>query len=188
MTRSAYLLNEPGDRSVDILRLLTQSQNEISSGEISGFWKNCTGPVEAAEFMLLQELIPSESDASDGEDPFPMLATALRAYGHESSRWECFLRLLLRKRVGLHVPVPRDCGVEKINDYLGPMYPCKILEYGTPLDELFMWTKTPSEGKAAADRWLEILSSEGYDVKDYLEEEQVLHAAQMQLTYPSDGK
>ena len=147
------------------------------------------GPVEAAEFMLLQELIPSESDASDGEDPFPILATALREYGRESSTWESFLRLLLRKRVDLHGPVPREfLVVEERNDYLGPMFPCKILEYGTPLDELFMWTWIPSEGKAAADRWLEILSSEGYDVKAYLEEEQVLHAAQMQLTYPHYGK
>ena len=68
------------------------------------------------------------------------------------------------------------------------MYPCKILKYGTPLDELFCRTKTPFEGEEAADRWLQILSSEGYDVVAYLEEELALHAQQMQLTYSNTGR
>ena len=179
-----YPVREPKD-VVDVLRLLTRSQIDISSTDMSNFWEHYTGPVEGAEFMFSQGLIPSEFDVSDDDNDFPPLATALREYSTEPSRWDSFIRLLLRKRADLHTPVPRNSGLEinQIDRDLG--YPCKILKYGTPLDELFAKTQTPFGGEAAANGWLQILSSEGYDVGSYLEGEQALHAAQMQLTGPS---
>ena len=168
---------------VDTLRLLTQSQNETSPLSISKFWGQYKGPAQGAEFMFSQNLIPLESDDLEGGDGFPPLATALRGYGARASEWEAFLRLLVRKRVGLHSPVPRD--LEDINESIDPMYPCEISKYHTPLDELFARTGTPFEGEVAADRWLQILSSEGYDVVAYLDEECALHAQQMQISYPS---
>ena len=170
--------------AVDTLRLLTQAQSDISSRDINEFWKWYTGPVDVAEIMSMfsQDLIQSEFDLSDDEDIFPLLAVALKGYGEDPSQWENFLRLLLRERIGLHSPVPRDYVVQ-IHDTPCP-FPCKLLEFGTPLDELFSTTKTPFEGDAAADRWLQVLSSEGYDVVAYLEEESALHAEQMSLTYP----
>ena len=128
--------------------------------------------------MVSHDLIPTDSDVSDGEYPFPPLAVALGPYDIEMLQSERFLRLILRKTVDLHSPVPRRWN-------FGDNIPCKISEYGTPLDELFWKTETPFEGEAAGDRWLQILSSEGFDVMAYLEEEQALHASQMQLTYPS---
>ena len=132
--------------------------------------------------MFSQDLIPLESDDLDGRDSFPLLATALRGYGAQGPEWEGFLQLLLRKRVGLHSQVPRD--LENITEF-DPTYPCEISKYGTPLDELFARTETPFRGEVAADRWLQILSSEGYDVVAYLEEESALHAQQMQFSFPS---
>ena len=173
---------------VDIMRLLTQTQNETSPRSISNFWGRYDGPVQGAEFMLSQDLIPLESDDSDDRDGFPLLGTTLKKYAEQASEWEAFLRLLVRKGVDLHSPVPREYVSGDMKELLGPMYPCEISECGTPLDELFARTETPFEGEVAAARWLQILSSEGYDVNAYLEEESALHSQQMQLSCPSRCK
>ena len=175
---------EGRERSLDTLRLLVQSQNCISSRDIYLFWMWFQGSAETAEYMFSQDLIQSESDISDGENVFPVLATALRLFGRGSSEWERFLRLLLRKRSSLHSPVLKVWGIEEMRHDLRPTYPCKVLEHGTPLDELFLSTDTPFEAEAVANRWLQILSSEGYDVVAYLKEEFALHVQQMQLTIP----
>ena len=146
------------------------------------------GQVEGAEFMFSQGLLRSEFDVSDDDDDFLPLARALRAYSTEPSRWDSFIRLLLRKRPGLHMPVSRNPGLNTDEIYRDLGYPCKIFENESPLDELFAKTETPFEGEAAAKGWLQILSSEGYDVGSYLEEEQALHAAQMQISCPDLGK
>ena len=177
-------LIEGGEESLDNLRLLTRSPNNISPRDISLFWTSFSGSVNTTEYMFSLDLIQTESDTSIGEDVFPVLATALRAFGEGSSEWERFLRLLLRKRSSLHSPVLRTVRYE-YEDYLIRMLPCKLLEYGTPLDELFLTTRTPLEGEAIASRWLQILSSEGIDVVAYLKEEYALHEQQMQLTIGS---
>jgi len=64
-------------------------------------------------------------------------------------------------------------------------YPCSISEPATPLDELFTFTQKTFEGSDAANDWLQMPSSEGYNVQAYLKEERILHAGQQQLTYPS---
>ena len=132
--------------------------------------------------MWSQDLIPSKSDVSDDEEPFPILARALREFGRDPSQWESFLRLLLSKHADLHSPVPRIRSIKDPDDSLHSVSPCRVLENGTPLDDLFYYTRTPFEGKAIAHRWLHILSSEGFDLVAYLEEEFALHAEQMQFT------
>ena len=166
------------ERTIDILRLFIQSQDEISSRDSFNIWLYFSGPVEAAEYIYNQSLFQPEPDVSAAEGTPPFLATALRHYGRRPLKWEAFIRRLLRKGVDLHSPMPRLGKVE------GSVYPCKILEYGTPLDELFWYTVTPFEGEAAADGWLQALASEGYDITAYLEEELALHAPQMQFTHP----
>ena len=149
---------------------------------------DCPKPVEAVEFMWSKDSIPSEPDISDNEEAFPILATALREFGRDPWELESFLRFCLSKNAGLHSPVPRFKPIrnwDKMNDSL---FPCRVLEYGTPLDELFAWTMTPFEGEAIAHRWLQALSSEGFDLVAYLEEEFALHAEQMQLIHPSFGR
>lgn len=166
------------ERAVNTVRLLLQSQNDISSQDMAGFWMYFSGPVNVAEFLYWNDSVPSESDGTDGEEMFPLLAMSLREFGRDPPQWASFLRLLLGKRAGLHSRVPRS------NELLMKMYPCKVSEYGTPLDELFSHTKLPFEGEAVANLWLQILLSEGFDVVEYLEEEYALHAQQMQLTVP----
>ena len=173
---------------VDTLRLLTQDQNEISLQDMNNFWMMYDGPVEGAQYMFSQGFIPSEFKLSDDEHTYPVLATALKKYAIYPSRWEKFLRHLLRKGVELSSPVLRGWKRSALKGGYGPNYQCSILDHGTPLDELFSLTETSFEGKAAADGWMSILSSEGYDVQSYLEKEQALHATQMHLTVPSEGK
>lgn len=48
-----------------------------------------------------------------------------------------------------------------------------------------MDTVDPLEGQAAANGWLQILSSEGFDITLYLKTESDLHVIPMQLTHPS---
>lgn len=140
-------------------------------------------PVEAAEFILSQDIIPSEPDDFDDEEVFPVIATALREFGRDPSQWESFLRLHLREHADLHSPVPRRrTNLDEISE---SMLPCRVLEYGTPLDELFAWTWTPFEGEAIVRRWLQVLSSEGFDLGAYLEKEFALHEEQMQFIRPS---
>ena len=182
MTCSAICV-ESEERSVDCLRLLTQSQDDISPSDMSEVCRYYNGSVEGVELMVSQGLIRSDLDTSDREDHFPLLAIALRLYGANHFGWESFLRRLLRKRTDLHAPVSRE--VELPCNLPGGVYPCKVLGHGTPLDDLFARIDTPFEGEAAAARWLQILSSEGYDVTAYLEEESRLHETQMQLTHPS---
>ena len=165
-----------------------QDQNEISLQDMNLFWLMYDGPVEGAQFMFSQSFVPSEFKLSDDEHTYPVLATALKKFAIHPLKWEKFLRHLLRKGVELSSPVLRGWKLSASKDDHGPEYPCSILDYGTPLDELFSLTWTPFEGKAAADGWMSILSSEGYNVQSYLEKEQALHAAQMYLTVPSEGK
>ena len=182
-------LSDAVKMTVDTLRLLTQSQNEFSRSDIVRFWTQYVGPVEGADYMLSQESIQSEFDISDDKDFYVVLSTALREYGADPTRWERFVRFLLRKRADLHLLWPIIRRMEE-TDYItiGPEYPCKVLEKGSPLDELFGNTETPFEGKAAADGWLDIISSEGRDIVVYLERESALHASQMQLTSSSSGR
>ena len=177
MVHTVLWSSGPGKATLDTLKLLTKAQ-DISSRDLSDFWNYFQGPVEIVEFMSSSNLVQFESDLFDGEDMFPLLAATLKQFGGDPTQWENFLRLLLRRRVRLHSQVPRD------GPYIDSIYPCKRLEFGTPLDELFLMTRTPFERVAGANRWLQILSSEGYDIKAYREEESSLNAQQMQLTIP----
>ena len=155
------------------------SHIDISPRERYRFWESQVSRVEVAEFMFLQDIIQSDVDFSDGEGVFPPLALAMREYGRDPSQWEKFLRLLLHKRVDLHSPVAHPRETAAGIDYFSG--------YGTPLNELFHWTETAYDGETAAVGWLQILSSEGYDVMGYLEKEAALHAEHMQFIYPDYG-
>ena len=176
-------------KQVEILRILTQSNDGISAQNCNLFWMvDWTKSVEAAEFMWSQGCIPSESDISDDEEVFPMLAAALREFGRDPSHWEGLLRRQVRKDAALHSPVPRFYHSRDSDEIFNSIIPCRISKYGTPLDDLFLDTRTPFEGEAIAHHWLQILSSEGFDLVAYLEGEFALHTEQMQLIYSSHGK
>ncbi|KAF7506410.1 hypothetical protein GJ744_011764 [Endocarpon pusillum] len=173
----------------DIYRMLTQRQDDISTTDISEVVSGYCGSAEAADMFFSQELLPlGISDATDDAASFPPLAMALRSYAMtiiygptaESEGWESFIRKLIRRGSDLHAPVPERDPPRRA------WYPSQPPYYRTPLDELFAFTGTPAEAKSAADGWLPILSSEGYDVMAYLKKEMDLHAPQLQLTVPPE--
>ena len=170
--------------------MLAQHQDDISTTDISSVVSSYWGPFEAANMLLSQELLPlGVSDATEDTVSFPPLAMALRSYAAwtiqgqtaGSEGWESLIRKLIRRGSDLHAPVPQS------HTHVQAWFPSQRPYYLTPLDELFTSTGTPAEAKSAADGWLRILSSEGYDVVAYLKKEMDLHAPQFQLTFPSKG-
>ena len=151
---------------VDTLRTLAQHQDSISTSDLSHLLRRYQGPPEGPESLFFSDSIhlPTLCNVDDVLD-YPLLATALKKNVH-SPEWTPLIRKLLRRGCDVHAPVRRR-------------YACS----GTPLDELFALS-TPFESQVAADDWLKLLASEGYDVKAYLEKEKALHASQSYFTYP----
>ncbi len=166
---------------IEIARLLVQAQEDLSAFDISMWFREYEGPPEGAELILSQDLARYDICSADDSDPlYPALASILRLYAQAPESWESVIRTLIRHGVDVHAPVRRDLSFLDQSEYL-----CPVARYGTPLDELFMYTLDPSEGQAAANGWLQILASEGHDISVYLETESALHTRPMQLTYPS---
>lgn len=168
---------------IDTLRLLAESQDDVSPQDMFLLGPSLSWEVAAAEFLYSNNYVPSESDVSSDEEIVPFLAIALMGFGRDPSQWESLLRRVLRNKPDLHSRVLR-------RSYLrtGETFPCEVSEYGTPLDELLGQIETPFEAEEIAARWFQVLLSEGFDVVAYLEEEYALHAQQMQLTVPWDGR
>jgi hypothetical protein len=187
LAKSGGNINFSGKAVAETFRVLVHSQGDVTATDISSIISKYNGPPEGAEIILSQELLPfGVSDAGGGEVLFPPLAMALRSYAHayfhgeQSQEWVSLIRKLVRTGADLHGPVPRED-----RDVMGTWTPYISNEFGTPLDELFINTHTPAEARTVADEWLQILSSEGYDIVAYLTTEMELHSAQHQLTYPS---
>ena len=164
----------------DIARLLMQAQEDLSEFDLSEWFYEYTGPPEGAEFILSQDLAKHYIRFQDDSDPlYPALASILRLYAKRPEPWESVIRTLIRSGADVHAKVRRD-----LTFLDQSTYPCPVSKYGTPLDELFKHTIDPLEGQVAASGWLQILSSEGYNILAYLEAESDLHARPMQLTIP----
>ena len=158
-----------------------QAQEDLSDFDISMWFRDYDGPPEGAELILSQDLAQYWIRSADKTDPlYPALASVLRLYAKDSRSWEPVVRTLIRHGADLHAPVHRS-----LRDPDQYKYPCPVAQYGTPLDELFMYTLDPLEGESAADCWLQILASEGLDTLAYLEMESALHPRPIQLTHPS---
>ena len=164
----------------DIARLLMQAEEDLSEFDLSEWFYEYTGPPEGAEFILSQDLAKHYIRFQDDSDPlYPALASILRLYAKRPEPWESVIRTLIRSGADVHAKVFRD-----LTFLDQSTYPCPVSKYGTPLDELFKHTIDPLEGQVAASGWLQILSSEGYNILAYLEAESDLHARPMQLTIP----
>lgn len=181
-----YDIRSPyGDEAFDdTYSALTQSLDGAPPTDISVIFSYYMGPPEVAEKFLSQDLLPfGISDATVDTILFPPLAMALRSYQYtgavHTKQWECFIRKVLRRGADLHAPIPRYSGA-----YMGGFR--LPSGFGTPLDELFALTETPTEAKIAADGWLQIPSTEGHDVMAYFEKEMDLHFDDDQRTVPSE--
>ncbi len=181
----SYKVDYPGhreQRKVDTVRILAQAQEDISSTNVSLFFECYYGPADAAYWMLSLYSVQYEILLAENEgEIYPPLGSALRAFGRgeDQTGWETFIRRLISIGINIHARVPRGRCFDPYQ------YPYPLSPYGTPLDELFTNTGTAVEAKSAGDAWLQILSTEGYDVLAYLEHEEALHATQPPITCPS---
>ena len=166
---------------IEIARLLTQAQNDLSAFDISMWFREYDGPPEGAEFMLSQDMSQYYICSTEDTDPlYPALASILRLYAIDSKPWESVIRTLIRYRVDIHAPVRRNLRRSDKSEFS-----YHLARYGTPLDELFLYTLNPIEDEIAAKGWLQILASEGYNILTYLKKESALHIKPLQLTHPS---
>ena len=166
---------------IEIARLLMGAQKDISEFDISKWFYEYDGPPEGAEFILSQDLARYYIRFRDDSEPFcPALVSILHLYAKDPQPWEPVIRSLIRSGADVHAKVRRDLTLLDQSKYL-----CPVREYGTPLDELFKYTIEPLEGQEAANGWLQILASEGYNILGYLEKESDWHPGPMQLTIPS---
>ena len=166
---------------IEIARLLAQAQEDLSAFDVSMWFQEYHGPPEGAELILSQDLAHYHiCNPDDGDPLYPALASILCLYAKDPKPWEPIIRTLVRHGVDVHAPVRRDLSYLDQSGYV-----CPLARYGTPLDELFIYTLNPFEGQAAARGWLQILVSEGQDIFAYLETESSLHVKPMQLTHPS---
>ena len=165
----------------DIARLLIEAQKDLSEFDMSEWFCEYKGPPEGAELILSLDMAKYYIRSQDDSEPlYPALASILQMYAKAPEPWEHVLRTLVRSGANIHAKVNRDLEfLDQSN------YPCPVGKYGTPLDELFKYTIDPLEGQLAANGWLQILASEGYNILAYLETESDLHARPMQLTIPA---
>ena len=166
---------------IDIARFLAQKQEDLTAFDISMWFHEYDGPPEGAELILSQDLSQYYIRSADDRDRlYPALASVLRLYAIDPKPWDSVIRTLIRYGADVHAPVRRNLRGLDQSEYLCPLDP-----YGTPLDELFIYTLDPFQGQAAASGWLQILTSEGHDITVYLEKESTKHVRPMQLTHPS---
>jgi len=127
---------------------------------------------EGIDFLLSQDFVLDELQYNHDEEVLvPALFTALRGHAQDRSLWGSLIRRLLRIRVNLHGPVPR-----KGQDF-SVCFHCNPAGYGTALDELFRYERTePFDADEDAADWLQVLESEGRNVRTYFGIEQDLHA------------
>lgn len=169
------------DKTTNTLRAIVQTQDEVSASDMTYFFDRYCGAPEGVEIMLSQESC-EVYNLDDHPSLYPVLATALREYAAHS-QWEPIIRKLIRRGDDFHAQIQGfthfcpKCPF--MRDYFN--CPCVVQACVTPLDEMFRATADPFEARDMGDKWLNILSSEGCDVRAYLEKERMLHTPQSQL-------
>lgn len=168
---------------IDTLRILLQAQDDFTLSDVRGFSNLYHGPPAGVEFLLLQdETLVGDLDQDAREKAAYAFAGAVSLFGEGFRQWENLIRKLIREGVNIHGQV-RHFWYQSWNERESHGFLDIPDVPGTPLDDLFIRTKTPSEARAVANIWLQILESEGYDAVTYLKEEVALHEPQQHLTW-----
>ncbi len=107
---------------------------------------------------------------------YPVLASTPCFYAKDFESWKAVIRTLLQHGADVYAPVQQGFSCLDQFGYL-----CPVAPYGTPLDELSIYTIDPLESQELTNGWLQILASKGHDVSACLETESALHTGTMQL-------
>ena len=150
----------------------------MNENNLGMFLHNYDGPAEGVGFLISMDMLCIEGDSWPS---WLLLGTALGRMG-KFPEWESIVRRLLRLGVDPHAHFPRASSNLRFEDE-EPNALVNGVSIGTPLDKLFESTDSPAEARMIAQRWLEILKSEGHDVRTYLEEEKTLHGPQLYITF-----
>ena len=163
---------------MDTLRTLIRANQDFSRTDIERFINLYCGTPEGLELLLKQWCTQWGMD-DDRSIEALALATAVSEYGRGILEWDYFIRKLLRSGTNIHGNAPElfmvhfDGGDGVSHVWQSPRR--------TPLHELLIYTATPLEAQTAGDAWLDLLTSEGCDVKAYLDRERSEHEAEEQL-------
>ena len=163
---------------VDTLRLLAQHQGDMDEKNLREFLYHYEGPAEGVDLLISMDMLCIEGDSWLS---WLLFRTALGQMGN-FPEWESIVRRLLRWGVDPHAHLPWALP-DLIFEDEEPNALVNGVFIVTLLDELFGSTDSPVEARMVAQRWLEILKSEGHDVKTYLEKEKTLHGPQLYLTF-----
>ena len=105
------------------------------------------------------------------------LVAAVNEYGRGVLDWDYFIRKLLRKGADIHGKVSESHRWFRCDQI------CHKPQHATValLFELFDHTETPFQADKAGDAWLDLLASEGYNIKEYLDRLRSEYEAQKQV-------
>ena len=142
------------------------------------------GPAEGVDLLMSMDMLCIEADSYSWRSVL-LLETALGLIG-KFPEWESIVRRLLRRGLDPHAhcfaPTKFRFEDEEPNALANGGF------IATPLDELFESTDSPVEARMVAQRWLEILKSEGHDIRTYLETEKTVHGPQPYITFSWKGR
>ena len=150
----------------------------MNENDLGTFLQNYAGPAEGVDLLISMDILCIEGDSWLS---WLLLGNALGLIG-KFPEWESIVRRLLRGGVDPHARFPRASSNLRFEDE-EPNALVNGVFIATPLDELFESTDSPVEARMVAQRWLEILKSEGHDVRTYLEKEKTLHGPQLYITF-----
>ena len=166
------------DMEVDLLetlRVITQAHNELNAGCVADMFRSYTGPWIGIDYMICHTM--SDLELVDHYELELLLLEAFKIvrdrYSMHDSNWKSLIRRLLRAGFS---PYSRFV-------YYRSRTGIDWQLCGTALDELFFWSSTPYEAAEIGEIWLDLLSSEGWDIRAYLEHEIQIHNSHEQLTY-----
>ena len=169
------------DKTTYILRAVIEAQDGVSAVDILYFFAEYHGAPEGMELMLSQGSLEAYTLDFD-ESPYPILVAALRGYAARS-QWEPLLRKLVRRGHDLHAPIVYwPCSCIPMSGRFNCF--CSMPAFVRPLDGVFQAAVDPFNARDVGEAWLNILASEGHDVRAYLEKEKRLHTPSSQLIRP----
>ena len=152
--------------------VLTRNDKDLTELDVDRCAKCYTGPPEGLELLLSPDVYPVELDWR--QLPLTFIVTALKNFAANVPTWTKFIQRVVRLSADLHRVHWDHRQSNRDTETLSTMQDRRL----TLLDELLYLVISPEHGEFVVQAWLDILSTEGHDVRSYLETEMTLHADQ----------